>query len=381
MRVPVPKRICWRNGLRTLVVAALCVFAAGAQEVRPREQCLPSYQPRLGRPRPVIAVVGYNDATELTDYVVPYAVLAESGVADVMALGTRAGPIQMSPSLKFAPHGTLTDFDRRYPDGADYVIVPNIYEGEDDLVLRAWLRAQADRGAIIVGICDGVPTVANAGLLVGRRATGHWRTIPRLQEEHPEARWTRDQRYIADGNVITTTGVSASIPISLALIEAIGGRTRAEEIGRALGTSYWGPRHNSSEFELTAGGFLTALSNKVMFWRHEILGLEVASGVDEIRVALMADTYGRTRRSLALTVAPSSQPIPTRRGLTLYPDLVAGESDDPDRILSQMESLPPLQALDRALSDIATAYGPKTAAFVALTMEYSWRPSRSGPTQ
>jgi hypothetical protein len=71
--------------VRGLAVVAMCVFSASDQEIRTPEQTLPSYQPRLDRARPVIAVVGHNEATELTDYVVPYAVLAESGVAEVMA--------------------------------------------------------------------------------------------------------------------------------------------------------------------------------------------------------------------------------------------------------------------------------------------------------
>jgi putative intracellular protease/amidase len=351
-------------------------FASGQQipnSMRASEQTLPSYQPRFGRPRPIIAVVGDNTATELTDYVVPYGVLTESGVAEVMALAIRPGPIQMSPSLRFQPHGSLSDFDARHAQGADYVIVPNIYEGENDLVLRGWLQRQAELGAIIVGICDGVPTVANAGLLDGRRATGHWRTMDRLQREHPEARWTRNQRYIADGNVVTTTGVSASIPISIALIEAIAGRQRAEAVAQSLGVTYWGPAHNSAEFRLTAAKFLTALRNQSMIWKHETLGIEAASGVDEIRLALIADTYGRTRRSIALSVGRVAQPVPTLRGLTLLPDLVAGDSEAPDRMLSLMPSLRPVQALDRALEDIQRAYGRGTAEFVALTMEYSWR--------
>ena len=104
----------------------------------------------------------------------------------------------------------------------------------DDEALLAWIRHQAELGATVVGVCDGVPTLANSGVLAGRRATGHWRTIDRLEREHPESEWVRNRRYIADGNVITTSGVSASIPISMALVEAIG----EEVIGNTDGTLY-----------------------------------------------------------------------------------------------------------------------------------------------
>jgi hypothetical protein len=226
---------------------------------------------------------------------------------------------------------------------------------------------------VIVGICDGVPVLANAGLLEGRRATGHWRTIDGLERKHLGTKWLRNTRYVADGNVITTSGVSASIPISVALVEAIGGRAAAEKVASFLGVTDWSAAHNSEQFKLDAGSVFTVLSNKGMFWRHEALGLEVAPGADEIRVALIADAYGRTRRSPAVSVSQSTAAVRTRRGLLLIPDRLANGRRQPDRMLPIFETVPPAQALDRALEDISASYGRATADFVALTMEYPYR--------
>ena len=334
------------------------------------ERTLPRYAPRPDRERPVVAVLGYNASTEVTDYVVPYGILAESGVAQVLALATAQGPIRMSPALQFEAQATTQQFDARFPGGADYVIVPNIYEGASDPQVLGWIKRQAERGAILVGICDGVPVLANAGLLEGRRATGHWRTLPRLERKHPGTQWLRNRRYVADGNVVTTSGVSASIPISVALVEAIGGRQKAQALAASLGVADWSPAHDSERFKLTAGHLFTALGNKATFWRHETLGLEVADGVDEISLALIADAYARTRRSAALSVARGDRPIRTRRGLTLLPDRVAKGVHPPSRMLPLFEGVPAAQALDRALDGIAASYGGATADFVALTMEY-----------
>ena len=359
------------------LIAVVSATPASASETelaaKAGRSTLPRYQARFGRAKPVIAVVAYNPATELTDFVVPYGVLVESQVADVLAVSTSAGPIQTTPTLRFGGHATLREFDARHPLGADYIIVPNIYEGADDLPLRAWLNEQARKGGIIVGICDGVPTLAKAGLLEGKRATTHWRTIDRMEREHPGTRWLRNTRYIADGRIITTSGVSASIPISIALVEAIAGRERAEVLGKALGATDWSPKHNSVQFRLTPAFFMRALANKAMFWRHEDLGIDVARGVDEIRVALFADAWGRTRRSMAYAVAASGEPVMSRRGLLIYPDRVAGKAPATSRTLPLLESVPPVQALDRALEAIAADYDGKTAEFVALTMEYEWK--------
>jgi putative intracellular protease/amidase len=328
---------------------------------------LPQYQARFDRSRPVIAVVAYNPATEITDFVVPYGLLAESGVAQVLAVSTHEGAVQTSAGPRFGVQATLAQFDARHPQGADYVVVPAVYEGEDYEPLLAWLRQQARLGATIVGICDGARTVASSGLLEGRRATTHWRTIDGMERKHPGVRWVRNTRYIADGNVITTSGVSASIPISIALVEAIAGRPRAEVLAKAVGASDWSSRHNSEQFRLTPGAALTLLANKLSFWGHEKLGIAVTPGVDEIRVALIADAYHRTRRSPTFNVSDSPEPVKSRRGLMVFPDRTS-----PDRMLSLLEEWLPVQALDRALEAIAASYGRRTAALVALSMEYEW---------
>jgi transcriptional regulator GlxA family with amidase domain len=328
---------------------------------------IPTHELRFGRQRPVVAVVGENSATEVTDYVVPYGILAEADVAEVIALATGEGVMEMKPSLRILPQATIREFDARYPHGADYVVVPNVYAGAENPVLLEWVRQQSSRGATIVGICDGVPVLANAGLLEGRRATAHWKTIDRLERKHPGTQWVRNRRYIADGNVITTSGVSASIPVSVALVEAIGGSARAKEVAETLGVRNWSPVHDSEQFSLR-GSLVTALLNKLLIWRHEELGLQVSSGVDEVSLAITADAYSRTRRSWAYSVAPSLEPVRTRRGLILLPDLVR----QPRSMLYHWE-LPAEEALDRALEGIASRYGERTAAFVAVQIEYPWK--------
>ncbi len=86
-----------------------------------------------------------------------------------------------------------------------------------------------------MSICDGTLVLANAGLLEGRRATGHWSEIDDVAKAHPTMQRVRDRRYVVDRGVVTTTGVSASVPVSLALVEAIGGRDRATALAREIG--------------------------------------------------------------------------------------------------------------------------------------------------
>jgi len=145
-----------------------------------------------------------------------------------------------------------------------------------------FIKAQREKGATIVGICAGVLTLGAAGLVDGRRATTHWYVIDDLRRDHPTMQWARDRRYVADRGVVTTTGVTASIPVSIAIVEAIAGRERAEALARELGVTDWSARHDSDAFRLGAGGVATALGNTIAFWGHQTIGIPVAHGVDAI---------------------------------------------------------------------------------------------------
>ncbi len=368
------------NRVLTIAICALIVIAtvqcaSSNAEPQPitlspkQSAALPLYTPRFDREEPVIAVVAENTFTELTDYVVPYGVLSRSNATKVIALSTAEGSIQMFPALRVEPQSTVAEFDKEYPRGADYVIVPAVHRTEDAALL-AWVSAQASKGATIVGVCDGVWVLANAGLLENRKAVGHWYSFERLENEFRQTEWFRDTRYVADKNRITTTGVTASIPVSIAIVEAIAGREIAQELADAMGIKTWGTEHQSDQFELNAQHIWTAAGNWISRWSHEEIGIPIANGVDEVALALVADSFSRTYRSSAFSVARSTEPITTRHGLVILPDRTQGEADSLDRIVDLHNGTRPISALDESLEKIEDLYGAATAEFVALQLEY-----------
>jgi hypothetical protein len=203
------------------------------------------------------------------------------------------------------------------------VIVPAVHRS-DDARLLAWLRRQAARGATVVGICDGVWVLANAGLLEGHTATGHWYSLPSLRRTFPGVHWVEGRRFVRDGPVMTTTGVTASLPASVALVGMLGGDTAAQHAAGRLGVAGADPTHDSGGFRLRAGHVWTGASNELLFWRWEVVGVPVRDGVDEIALALTADPLGRTYRTTVLTIADTRDAVRTCHGLTLLPDADAG---------------------------------------------------------
>lgn len=360
-----------------LLGAALAAFPAPAPGPAMAVEAPPSataaeriapWAPRPGRARPVVAVVAENAGTELVDFMIPYAVIADAGVADVVALSTAPGPIQLRPSLRVQPQHTLAEFDAATPLGADYVIVPAVTEDDvRDPALLAWLREQSAKGATVVSICDGALVVANAGLFDGRRATGHWATRSRRAEEHPAAHWLADTRYVADGNVVSSAGVSAAIPTALALVEAMGGTDVAARTAARLGAIGWDATHDSAQFHIGVDAVTTYIGNR---WLKpdDRLVIPVADGVDDIALALTLDAYGRTLRSPVAIAPADGAPARSSHGLVLLPPSTpSGRAARP----LALPGGPSLAALDRALADIGRRYGSGTERYVALEMEYA----------
>ncbi|HEX8611760.1 MAG TPA: DJ-1/PfpI family protein [Telluria sp.] len=365
---------------RLMLIALACLAFAGPSSAQ--EDGTPAanasqgfdkiapYAPRFGRARPVIAVVGDNAGTVMSDYVLPYGVLARSSVAEVVSVATRPG-LLLLPPLKIEPGASVAEFDRRYPDGADYVVVPAM-KNSDDPALLAWLGAQAAKGATMVGICNGSIVLANAGLTRGHRATGHWSTHAARIRKFPDTLWLKNTRYVADAKLVTSAGISAALPASLALVEAISGTERARSLATQLGVADWSAAHDSDAFRITFGDRFTAAISYFLRPSDDI-GIPVSDGVDELALALSADAYSATLRSRVHALASSDAPVKTRSGLMLVPDAIAGQGKAMDWVLPAFGATPSAQALDKALGDISARYGAAAARFVVLETEYPWQ--------
>lgn len=312
----------------------------------------------------IIAVLALNEGTETTDLLLPHAVLKRSGVVNVQVVAPKAGRINLYPAFQVEGAQDFATFDRAHPSGADYVIVPAMLEENDPRII-GWLRRQAEQGGRVIGVCVGALVVANAGLLDGRHFSGHWYYRKELLKRHPTALYVPHQRYVMDRGVATTTGITASVPTVLALVEAIGGRERARALADELGVSSWSPAHDSTPFHLNARMRWNYILNKLAFWRRERWSINVQNGSDDIALALSADAWSRTGR---VSVEPASLgPVTLRSGLVL----LAQPADKKNPRVPLNPALKPVQQLNRTLCEIAERFGAKRLEWVKLEMEYA----------
>ncbi|MFF5075837.1 GlxA family transcriptional regulator [Actinoplanes sp. NPDC000266] len=127
--------------------------------------------------------------------------------------------------------GRLDEIER-----ADTVIVPNrpYVETPSRPALLAALRRAHERGARLVGLCTGAFTLAEAGLLDGRRATVHWTLAEEFRVRFPGVQLEPDVLFVDDGDLLTSAGSAAALDLGLHIVRRDHGAEIANHVSRRL---------------------------------------------------------------------------------------------------------------------------------------------------
>jgi transcriptional regulator GlxA family with amidase domain len=97
-----------------------------------------------------------------------------------------------------------------------------------------WVRRQREQVPLMTSVCTGSLVYARAGLLAGRPATTHWASLDLLRELDPTLEVRPDDRFVDDGDVITSAGVSAGIDMALHLVARLQDVERARQVRRGI---------------------------------------------------------------------------------------------------------------------------------------------------
>ena len=97
-----------------------------------------------------------------------------------------------------------------------------------------WVREQRRRVPLMTSVCTGSLVYASAGLLAGRPATTYWSAFDELTAADPSIEVRPDDRFVDDGDVVTSAGVSAGIDMALHLVVRLAGADRARQVRRGI---------------------------------------------------------------------------------------------------------------------------------------------------
>ncbi|MFB8244411.1 DJ-1/PfpI family protein [Streptomyces sp. NPDC055952] len=178
----------------------------------------------------------FEDAEEL-DFVGPWEVFTVSarlrGDTDrAVLVAEHPGPVRCNKGLRVVPDHTLDD----HPP-LDVLHVPGGRGARevqvDNPVVTGWIAGTAARATWVHGVCTGTFLLHAAGPARGRRVATHHAHEDALAARG-EVTVVRDVRYVVDGGLITSQGVSAGIDSALWLVGRLHGRDHAREVRRYL---------------------------------------------------------------------------------------------------------------------------------------------------
>jgi len=176
----------------------------------------------------------FDDAEEL-DFVGPFEVftMARAGHEEdrVVTIAERAEPVRAAKGLRVIPDHGFAD-----APPLDVLLVPGGQGTRREVanpVLIEWLRKAAETCTWVTSVCTGSLLLHEAGIARGKRVTTHWAFVETLRQRG-DVEVLGDVRYVRDGRLVTSAGVSAGIDMALWLVGQLHGPAHARQTQRLM---------------------------------------------------------------------------------------------------------------------------------------------------
>ena len=182
-----------------------------------------------------VAVLVFN-GVEVIDSMGPYELFGAAGY-NVYTVGETKEPVTSAMGMTMVPKYTFADAPR-----PDVLVVPGggVRGAQNNAALLKYVVDVTGTTQHTMSVCNGSFILASAGLLDGLTATSTYGNVLRLHEQFPKVKVVGDQRFVDNGKIITTAGLSAGMDGALHVIAKLDGEERARQV--ALGEEYhWEP--------------------------------------------------------------------------------------------------------------------------------------------
>ena len=197
-----------------------------------------------------VAILLFNEI-EVLDFAGPFEVFGVAGRHTdpkpfrVFTVAER-GPVYARNGLSLNPTYLFNDHPK-----ADLIVVPggggthadgtpygSRREMDNPAVLN-WIRRTAAGAELVLSVCTGSLLLAQAGLLENLAATTHYSALDGLAQVSPTTTVLPSARYVDNGRIITSAGISAGIDMSLYVVSKLLGKEVADETARYMQYDYW----------------------------------------------------------------------------------------------------------------------------------------------
>src|SRR5207247_264180 len=172
-----------------------------------------------------VGILIFN-GVEIIDYTGPWEVFGAADF-DVYTVAASRDPVTTAMGMTVVPKYTFADAPQ-----SDVLVVPGggVKAASGDRATLAWVNAVTEHAQHTMSVCNGAFILAHAGLLDGLGATTTASNLDRLEETFPKIRVVYDQRFVDNGKIITTGGLSAGIDGALHVVEKMLGHGTAQQV-------------------------------------------------------------------------------------------------------------------------------------------------------
>ena len=188
-------------------------------------------------PRKKVAILVF-DHVEIIDYTGPWEVFGAAGY-QVYTVAEKKEPVTTAMGMTVVPSYTFADAPQ-----PDILLVPGggVRATQHSDPTLAWVRKTNGQTDLTMSVCNGAFILASAGLLDGLSATTTVHNIDPMRAAFPKVHVVSDQRFVDNGHVITTGGLTAGIDGALHVVSRLDGEGAAQQT--ALSLEYnWQPKN------------------------------------------------------------------------------------------------------------------------------------------
>jgi len=146
----------------------------------------------------------------------------------ILTIADRVEPVASTQGPR-----TMADTDYANAPELDLLLIPGgigTFPALENQAMLEFLAARAPASRYTMSVCTGSALLAAAGLLDGKRATSNKMFFSMVSDLRDQVQWIENARWVVDGKMVTSSGVSAGTDMALAVIADLFGQERAEQI-------------------------------------------------------------------------------------------------------------------------------------------------------
>jgi len=188
-----------------------------------------------------IAIIVFDDVEEL-DAIGPWEVFqTAAGLNNQLScklISMDGKSVTANKGLVMGVHGAM-DLQEKF----DLILLPGgqgTRKLVSDNIFQQRMQDYLENAQWITSVCSGSLIYAAMGLLKGKKCTSHHNVIELLKKIEPEVEVQKDKRFVQDGNIVTSAGVSAGIDMALWLVGEIASPELANKVRHHI--EYYPPK-------------------------------------------------------------------------------------------------------------------------------------------